>query len=147
MATGFITQQSDRSYPGASTLSVGAWIFGEKFTSPAGGAAAFTVTELGVYCDGTAGGGGTFQMAIYDTDGSGDPGGRNTAGDGGAQLFWDLDTHDPLNGDEDNAYQDRRCFGHLTLLVILLMMNLFQELLLLVRNHQSPFIQILLLMN
>ena len=54
-------------------------------------------------------------VADSDTDGTGDPGGRNTTGAGGAQLFWDLDTHDPLNGDEDNAYQNRRVFGHLTL--------------------------------
>ena len=73
MATGFISQQADRSYPGSSANGIGAWIWGQKFTSPAGGAGAFNVTELGVYCDnsGTAGG-GTFQMAIYDLDGSGD---------------------------------------------------------------------------
>lgn len=75
MATGFISQQSDRSYPGASSLGLGSgWLFGEKFTSPAGGAAAFNITELGIYCEnsGAGSGAGTFQMALYDLDGSGD---------------------------------------------------------------------------
>ncbi len=56
-------------------------------------------------------------IADADGDGTGTEGGRNVAG--GAQMFWDLDTDDPTlvlgTGNEDNAYQNRRVFGWVTL--------------------------------
>lgn len=51
-----------------------------------------------------------FAVADADGDGTGTDGGRNR--EGGAQMFWDLDT--PI-GNEDNAWQDRRTFGWATL--------------------------------
>ena len=49
MATGFITAQGDRTYPGGSTNGVPAnYILSEKFGVPAD---AVTVNELGAYCD------------------------------------------------------------------------------------------------
>lgn len=54
-----------------------------------------------------------FAIADADGDGSGTEGGRNV--EGGAQMFWDLDTDDPLSGNEDNAYQNRRVFGFMIL--------------------------------
>lgn len=54
-----------------------------------------------------------FAIADADGDGTGTTGGRNV--EGGAQLFWDLDTDDPLSGNEDNAYQNRRVFGFMIL--------------------------------
>lgn len=51
-------------------------------------------------------------VADADGDGTGTEGGRNLAG--GAMMFWDLDA--PLGtGNEDNAYQNRRVFGHIKL--------------------------------
>jgi len=73
MAQGFITQQSDRSVPGALDESSGnAQIIGTVFPSPAGGVGAFTVTELGAFVQRGWFNSGTFQMAIYDLDGDGD---------------------------------------------------------------------------
>ncbi|MBN2761474.1 MAG: hypothetical protein JXR41_00175, partial [Bacteroidales bacterium] len=53
-----------------------------------------------------------FDLAVADADGAGGgtEGGRNV--EGGAQMFWDQD--DPIEN-ADNAYQDRRVFGHVTL--------------------------------
>jgi len=51
-----------------------------------------------------------FAVADGDGDGSGASGGRNV--EGGAQCFWDQDT--PIDN-ADNAYQNRRVFGHVTL--------------------------------
>lgn len=70
MAQGFITQQGDRSTPGSGTqgVPVGA-ILGGIHATPAGGVGAFTVTELGAFVSAAFGGGGVFQMAIYDLDG------------------------------------------------------------------------------
>jgi len=54
-----------------------------------------------------------FAIADADGDGTGAEGGRNV--EGGAQMFWDLDTDDPLSGNEDNAYRNRRVFGWMIL--------------------------------
>lgn len=53
-----------------------------------------------------------FDIAVADGDGDGTgaEGGRNV--EGGSQMFWDLDN--PI-ANEDNAYQDRRVFGHIIL--------------------------------
>ncbi len=51
-----------------------------------------------------------FAVADADGDGTGASGGRNV--EGGAQCFWDQD--DPIDN-ADNAYQNRRVFGHVTL--------------------------------
>jgi hypothetical protein len=54
-----------------------------------------------------------FDAAVADADGDGSDhsqGGRNV--EGGAQMFWDLDT--PI-GNEDNAYQNRRTLGWIAL--------------------------------
>ena len=53
-----------------------------------------------------------FDLAVADADGAGGgtEGGRNVAG--GAQMFWDQDT--PIEN-ADNAYQNRRVFGFITL--------------------------------
>jgi hypothetical protein len=53
-----------------------------------------------------------FDFAVADADGpgGGTEGGRNIAG--GAQMFWDQDT--PIEN-ADNAYQNRRTFGFVTL--------------------------------
>lgn len=55
-----------------------------------------------------------FDIAVADGDGdgTGTEGGRNV--EGGAQMFWDLDAPD-ATGNEDNAYQNRRVFGWITL--------------------------------
>jgi hypothetical protein len=58
-----------------------------------------------------------FDIGIADADGDQvypdvTEGGRNVAG--GSQAFWDLD--DPAGtGNEDNGYQNRRCYGFITL--------------------------------
>jgi hypothetical protein len=51
-----------------------------------------------------------FAIADADGDGSQTTGGRNR--EGGAQMFWDDDT--PIDN-ADNAYQNRRVFGFITL--------------------------------
>lgn len=51
-----------------------------------------------------------FAVADADGDGSGSSGGRNV--EGGAQAFWDQD--EPIEN-ADNAYQNRRVFGWVTL--------------------------------
>jgi hypothetical protein len=51
-----------------------------------------------------------FAVADADGDGSGSSGGRNV--EGGAQAFWDQD--EPIDN-ADNAYQNRRVFGWITL--------------------------------
>ena len=75
MANGFIASQGDRTVIGAvSEGSPADRVIGGIFTSPAGGASAFVVNELGVYCDNSGGGAGTatFRMAIYSLTGGGD---------------------------------------------------------------------------
>ena len=65
----------------------------------------------------TAEGGETvlgFDVQVADADLPGAPDNIGRNGPGGAQSFWDLD--DPAGtGNEDNAYQDRRVFGMISL--------------------------------
>ena len=72
MAQGFLTQQSDRSVPGALDESLANnTLYAAIHTSPAGGVGAWKITEIGCFIEGTWGS-PEAQMAMYDLDGVGD---------------------------------------------------------------------------
>lgn len=81
MATGFISQQSDRSLPGAATFGILAgWIVANKFTAP--GSGILDISEIGVNGDDSGSGSAPIRLGIY-TDNSDALGSLVANSDGG----------------------------------------------------------------